>query len=148
MLGRFERDLALLAAVAILPGAQTEQLRTLADLVPREQYCDWAAKCSACHDNLASKVGGRLSLLFRRVNLASNLIALLSSLCLPCEYGQRCWRTAVLALPAMTTSPIRWEESCLSALCRCRWWASAACDARPAGAAGALAQSITGLSLC
>ena len=58
MLGRFERDLALLAAVAILPGAQTEQLRTLADLVPREQYCDWAAKCSACHDNLASKVGG------------------------------------------------------------------------------------------
>lgn len=63
VLGRFERDLALLAAVAILPGAQTEQLRTLADLVPREQYCDWAAKCSACHDNLASKVGGRLSLL-------------------------------------------------------------------------------------
>ena len=60
VLGRFERDLALLAAVAILPGAQTEQLRTLADLVPQEQYCDWAAKCSACHDNLASKVGGVL----------------------------------------------------------------------------------------
>ena len=63
VLGRFERDLALLAAVAILPGAQTEQLRTLADLVPQEQYRDWAAKCSACHDNLASKVGELLLLL-------------------------------------------------------------------------------------
>ena len=58
VLGRFERDLKLLASVPILPGAQTEQLRTLADLVPAEQYCDWAAKCSACHNNLASKVGG------------------------------------------------------------------------------------------
>lgn len=56
VLGRFERDLRLLSSVNILAGAQTQQYRCLADLVPEEQYCDWAAKCSAYHESLASKV--------------------------------------------------------------------------------------------
>ena len=56
VLGRFERDLKLLSAVKILPAAQTQQYKCLADIVPEEQYCDWAAKCSAAHENLVQKV--------------------------------------------------------------------------------------------
>ena len=56
VLGRFERDLRLLSSVNILPAAQTQQYKCLADLVPEEQYCDWAAKCSAAHENLVRKV--------------------------------------------------------------------------------------------
>ena len=56
MLGRFERDLKLLSLVSILPAAQTQQYKCLGDLVPEEQYSDWAVKCSATHENLVKRV--------------------------------------------------------------------------------------------
>ena len=56
VLGRFERDLRLLSSVNILPAAQTQQYKCLGDLVPEEQYSDWATKCSATHDNLVKRV--------------------------------------------------------------------------------------------
>lgn len=57
MLGRFGRDLKLLSSVSILPAAQTQQYKCLGDLVPEEQYSDWAVKCSATHENLVKRVG-------------------------------------------------------------------------------------------
>ena len=56
VLGRFERDLRLLASVSILPAAQTQQCKCLGDLVPEDQYRDWAVKCSATHENLVKRV--------------------------------------------------------------------------------------------
>ncbi len=56
VLGRFERNLRLLSSVNIMPTAQTQQYKCLADLVPEEQYSDWAAKCSATHENLVTRV--------------------------------------------------------------------------------------------
>lgn len=56
ILGRFERDMELLAAIEIAPQARTAELARLSDLVQEQRMRDWAAQCSGTHRNISEKV--------------------------------------------------------------------------------------------
>ena len=56
ILGRFERDMDLLAAVEIAPQARTAEFARLSDLVQEQRMREWAAQCSATHQHIQDKV--------------------------------------------------------------------------------------------